>query len=368
MKSEGGTGNAAMARAVVAPFVLSRVIVVATLVVTRHMFTTLQTNASMRRYASLTAWDASWYRDIARHGYDLQHAREGLRFFPLFPLVARVVSWVPGVSAGAAVVVVANVAAFALGFALYALVVQERHDGVLARRAVYLVYLVPSAFVLVMGYSEALFMTATVVALMTLRGRRWWVAALAGLVAGLTRPVGILLAVPALVEAIRTRDRSPSAIGAIVAPGVGAFAYLVWAARRTHDFFYPIRVQQDPTKRGSWVDPVRAVAHAFNAAFTGDHMSAGIHAVAALVFVALVVVLYRRWPLSFAVYATVALVAALSSHNLDSLERYALATVPLVLAGADVMSTDTRERVVLTLAAAGLALAAVFAFTGVMVP
>jgi hypothetical protein len=344
------------------------VIVLATLGVTRHAFTTLQTKPSRRGYASLTGWDAAWYRDIARHGYDFTHAREGLRFFPLFPLVGHAVAWLPGVGAATAVVVVANAAAFALGFVLYALVVQERHDEVLARRAVYLVYLLPPAFVLVMGYAEALFMTATVIGLMTLRARRWWVAALAGLVAGLTRPVGILLAVPALVEVIRTRDRSPGAIAAVIAPAAGAFAYLAWAARRTHDFFYPIRVQQDPAKRGHWVDPVRAVAHAFNEAFTGDHLSAGVHAIAALVLVALLVVLYRRWPLSFAVYATVALVAALSSHNLDSLERYALATVPFVLAGADVMSTDNRERIVLTLSAAGLAIAAFLAFTGVMVP
>lgn len=360
--------NAETAKAVLAPFVVSRVIVLATLYITRHSFTTLRTQSSLRRYASLTAWDAAFYRDIARHGYDFAHQREGLRFFPLFPVIARVLTWLPGVTAGAAVVVVANIAAFALGAVLYALVVQERHDEVLARRAVYVVYLVPPAFVLVMGYAEALFMTATVVALMTMRSRRWWVAAIAGLLAALTRPVGILLAVPALVEAVRTRDRSPTAIAAIVAPAAGAFAYLAWAARRTHDFLYPIRVQQDPTKRGQWVDPVRAVAHAFNAAFTGDHLSAGIHAVAALVFAALLVVLYRRWPLSFAVYATVALVAALSSHNLDSLERYALATVPFVLAGADVISTEGRERVVFTLAAAGLALAAFLAFTGVMVP
>src|SRR5436305_10084451 len=139
---------------------------------------------------------------------------------------------------------------------------QERHGDVVARRAVYLVYLVPPAFVLVMGYAEALFMTLTAVALMTMRARRWWAAALVAFLAALTRPVGILLAVPALVEAIRTRDRSPAAISAIVAPAAGAFAYLAWTARRTHDLLYPIRVQQDPTKRGQWVDPVRAVAHA----------------------------------------------------------------------------------------------------------
>jgi hypothetical protein len=85
--------------------------------------------------------------------------------------------------------------------------------------------------------------------------------------------------------------------------------------------------------------------------------------------VLLVVVLFRRWPFSFAIYATVALVVALSSHNLDSLERYALAIVPLVLAAADLIGTKRDvEEIVFVAAAAGLVAASVLAFTGVMVP
>ena len=44
------------------------------------------------------------------------------------------------------------------------------------RRAVWIAYLAPSAFVLVMGYAEATFMFATLVVLIALRSRRWWIA------------------------------------------------------------------------------------------------------------------------------------------------------------------------------------------------
>jgi hypothetical protein len=102
--------------------------------------------------------------------------------------------------------------------------------------------------------------------------------------------------------------------------------------------------------------------------FSGDHVSGGIHAVTAVVLVGLLVVLYRRWPLSFSVYATVAAVVALSSRNLDSLERYSLATIPFVLAGADLLADEARERVVMMFATATLVGAAVLAFSGVLVP
>jgi hypothetical protein len=142
----------------------------------------------------------------------------------------------------------------------------------------------------------------------------------------------------------------------------------VWARDRGDGFLYPLRVQQDPVRRGEWVDPFRAIAHSVDELFTGDHVSAGVHAVAAIVFVGLLVVLARRWPLSFTLYAAASLVVALSSENLDSLERYGLAAIPFVLAGADVLATPDRERLVLSLEAAGLVGAAVLAFSGVMVP
>jgi len=353
-------------RSVLVPYVVSRVLVVAALATIRHIVTTEHlTPVPVQTHGGLLAWDAAWYRDIARAGYN-GVASEGLRFFPLFPMLGRVVSWLPGASAGFGVLFVANASALVLGFAVHALVMQQRGDRDVARRAVWLVYLAPPAFVLVMGYAEATFMTLAALTLVGLRARRWWLAAVFGLLAGLTRPVGVLLSVPAAVEGWQKRD--VKAVVPAVAPAVGLLAYLAWAAHRSHDFWYPLRAQEDPTRRGSWVDPIRAVAHNVHELFSGDHVSAGVHAVSAIVFVVLLVVIARRWPLSFTLYAAVALVVALSSRNLDSLERYVLATLPFVLAGADVIAAPETERVVLCLAGAALVAACALAFTGVIVP
>jgi hypothetical protein len=131
---------------------------------------------------------------------------------------------------------------------------------------------------------------------------------------------------------------------------------------------YPIRVQQDAVRRGSWIDPVRAVAHAANQLRSGDHLSAGIHVVTAMVLVALVVVLWRRWPASFTAYAIAAVALGLSARNLDSVERYSLSTVPLILAAAEIVGGGTRERVVLVALGATLVAFSVLAFSGVLVP
>jgi hypothetical protein len=361
-------------RAVVVPYVLARVIVLLALVLTRHVFRAASTKPlPIQARLGLLGWDAAWYRDIARSGYD-GVAKVGLRFFPLFPMLGRAVAWVPGVSAGFAIVLVANLFALIAGFLVFDLARREGRSGKTATYAVWVVYLAPSAFVLVMGYAEATLMTAALVALLALRSRRWWMAAAAGLVAGLTRPVGVLLVVPALVEvwqarAAFARKQLVGAIAAIVAPAAAAGAYLVWAEHRTHDLFYPVSVQQISTSRGGWVDPFRAVWRAGHAAVHGGHLSAGIHVVTVVVLVVLIVVLWRRWPASFTAYAIVAAVVALSANNLDSLERYSLSTVPFALAAADLVTGgDTRERVVFAALAATLLACSVLAFSGLLVP
>jgi hypothetical protein len=85
-------------------------------------------------------------------------------------------------------------------------------------------------------------------------------------------------------------------------------------------------------------------------------------------FVALIVVLFRRLPSSYGWYAAAMVLVNVSARNLDSFERYAMSAFPLVLAVALVTDRPDVERPVLTLSAAGLVGYSVLAFLGVYVP
>jgi Mannosyltransferase (PIG-V) len=360
-------------RAVIGPFVISRVLVIATLGVTREIVRDLATVTDpVQLGQGLRAWDAAFYADIARGGYDAV-GTDGLRFFPSFPLLARALAVLPGIDANLAVVVVANASAFALGIVLYRLAWFERQDDALARRATWLVYLVPPAFVLVMAYAEATFMVLAVIVLYTVRRSNWWVAAGAGFLAGLTRPVALLLVVPVFLEAMRNRRALDgrdivARVVAVVAPVAGCFVYLSWAANRTTSFLEPLRLQEAPERRGGARFPLTNVIDTARDFVSGDHDTAGLHLLTIAVCLGLLVVLVRRWPASYTWYAAAALVLALTARNLDSLERYMLSTPAYVLALADFADTEGRERVVLVLAAAGLVAASALAFTGSLVP
>ena len=104
----------------------------------------------------LLAWDGRWFQAIAADGYG-DASDPALRFFPLWPLLGRALGGLTGIDEGLVLVVLANAGALAAGVLLHRLVVEETGDPGLARRAVRLLALAPPSFVLVLGYSEALY-------------------------------------------------------------------------------------------------------------------------------------------------------------------------------------------------------------------
>lgn len=322
------------------------------------------------RHEGLLAWDGAWYREIAVQGY-AELPTEGLRFFPLYPLMADLLAVPFGDAAvSVALVLVANLAAVATAVLVRRLVLAEKGDSALATRAAALVALFPSGFVLVWTYSEALFLVATVGGLLACRSRRWGWAALAGLAAGATRPLGLLLLLPFAIEAFggwRAAGRSQrlSMVTAVAAPVVGAGAYLAWVWERFGDALLPFTVQGD--FRGD-ANPVERIVRGVGDLVGAERWGDGLHVPFAVAFVVLAVLVFRYWPLSFGVFAAAMLVVALAADNLNSLERYALNAFPLVLALAVVCSTQRRERLALAVGACGLLSLATLAWMGLYVP
>ena len=360
-------------RVAVVPWVLARVLVVGALALSRDLFTKI--GAPPRPVAlgqGLFAWDAAFYRDIAEHGYRAVGSAS-LRFFPLVPLLSRGLGTLFLGHTAAALIVVANASALAFGALLHRLALHETGDRATARRAAWFAALFPAATVLVLGYAEATAMMLGAVVFLGLRSRRFGWAAGAGFLAGLCRPVGVLLVIPAAVEAARAwgsasvRERVER-VTAVVAPLVGALVYLAWVGVEFGDFWKPISLQNQATLRGGFQDPVTRTIDAVGDLFGGDRFGSGLHIVWAVGFAALLVVLIRRMPASYSLYAAATLVLGLSAHNLDSFERYCMSTFPFVLAVALVTDRDEVERGALVLAGAGLVGYAILAFLGVSGP
>jgi len=128
---------------------------------------------------------------------------ETYRFFPLYPLTARALDVVTPGATRVALVILANLCALGFAVLVHRLVMHETGDAETARRAAWFACIAPPAFVMVWGYAEPLFLLLSVAAFLMLRTNRFALAGLFGALAALTRPLGVVIAIPAAVEAGR---------------------------------------------------------------------------------------------------------------------------------------------------------------------
>lgn len=312
----------------------------------------------------LLAWDGTWYHQIAENGYvDAQDP--AVRFFPLWPLLGRWVGWI-GDRPDIALAVLANVFALVAAVALHRLVTEETGDAAAARRTVRLMALFPSAFVLVLAYSEALYLALAITMFLALRHQRWWGGAALAYLAGLTRPVGALLALPAAVVAHQSGSlRRPAALASVIAAPLGAATFIIWSAVALDDWTAPLDRQRE--LRGDAAEPVGRWFSSVGDAFGGDEGELfHLLAVGLLVFLTFVVV--RRLSLDLVAYTVPSTLVLISADNLNSMERYALATFPLVIAAGLVSRSEFFDRWLPTASAVGLVSLTTLALNGVYVP
>jgi hypothetical protein len=325
------------------------------------------------RAEGLIAWDGTWYRDIAVFGYDAVPV-EALRFFPAYPLLVRALSWPFGGGQGTVswvLIVVANLAAVVAAILVRRLVLAERGDERLANASAVALTLFPTGFVLVWAYSEALFLVAAVGFFLAVRRSRWWWATPLGILAGATRPLGIFLVPVAAIELVRcwrTSTAAQRALGAVgvVSPLLGTAGWLIWTQSRTGEWLYPFTSQSD--LRGETVNPLVRLVQGVGELFGPEVLGDGLHLPFAAAFVALVVVVFRRWPVSYGVFALLVLLSALAADNLNSLERYALNAFPVALAVAGLCTSLWRTRLALGVGLAGIVSLSALAWMGTYVP
>ncbi|MEZ5165586.1 MAG: hypothetical protein R2695_03495 [Acidimicrobiales bacterium] len=264
-----------------------------------------------------------------------------------------------------ALVVLANVLALVAGMFLYRITIQETGDHQLANRTVRLFALFPPAFVLVLGYSEALYLTLAMGIVLSARARRWPVALLAGYLAGLTRPVAGLLALPTAVRAWQTDRRSPVAWMAVISAPLGTATFLLWAEREQGGWRQPIDAQTD--LRGGITEPFSRIVRALDAGIGGNQGEL-FHGLAAVILIVLTLVVFRRLATDLWMYTLPSLVMLIGAENLNSMERYALAVFPLVIAAAMLSTNPRLDRWLPTASAVALTVVTTLALNGVYVP
>jgi len=325
--------------------------------------------------AILNRWDAGWFLRVARDGYPTHvptvagHTVEStLAFFPLFPLLLKIVAVLTPLSEALAGVVV-SVAAGALAVAvMHRIALRLTGDPDRALRAVVLFSFFPGSMVLSMPYSEGVMVVLAAACLLALLEERWWTAGLCAALATASRASALALVPACLFAAVRTirRDR-PSAGGSrrlrpLVAPllaplGTAGYFAILWI--RTGDPLAYLHAEAAWDSGLSYGRPALVMAGRFLRAPFSAPMPAT--ATLSLVFavVTTVILLRRRWPAVLSIY-TVSVLAISVLTRTDGLRpRDVLTAFPLFLAAADVIE-EGWMRYILPGSAALLALSLTF--------
>lgn len=330
-------------------------------------------------------WDGAWYAEISGEGYAGPHSPTSTVFFPLYPLLVRVVAYVfPGgiVTWGVGVSLVAALAGL---FFVYR-IAEEIYDEKSARAATLAMAFFPTAFFFNAFYTEALFLALSAGTVWAALVRRNLL--LAGVLGGLaatTRNPGVLLLIPLGYEWLRNRDefglRGLASLG-LVPTGLLAYVGFLWV-RFGEPFVFvreqatywgrglrnPISTLDQAWRTAGWgaehfLHPARLfIAQAPDYAFEASNV---INLVFLAVFLYLAGAGLLGLPPGLSIYALVLVfqpILAPSSYlPLMSMPRFVLAAFPVFLI-ADFLLSRTRSGMIIYLiasSAAGIVLVSLF--------
>jgi hypothetical protein len=304
--------------------------------------------------APFARWDSVWYLRIADDGYEHPLSPH---FYPLYPLLARVVGTPVGSSLIGGVLV--SLAAFMAALYLLHRLVDLELGRERARQAVLLMAFFPSSLFFSAVYTESLFLVTSLGAFYAARTGRWaWAGAAAGL-AATTRAPGVLLLVPLLLLYLygRREDRErpdresgwlprhklgPEILWLLAVPGaIAAHMGYLWAEK--DDPFAASAHQAEWDQHLTfplvtlWNVTERAVEGTVDIFSGGDLFPDNVYLYAFvwLAIVASVGLLLRRLPLAYSAHAAIGAFLVLAyprfSSELASTSRYLSVYFPIVI-------------------------------------
>ena len=286
----------------------------------------------------LKSWDSSWYLSVAQHGYvttippgsgDI--AQCNLGFFPLWPLLIRLVHAVTGLSwptsAIAATFVSGSMAAIAVWLLL-------RSTGTLSasRRGLSLVMFTPGAIALTLLYSEGLIVTFGFIALLLVRRRQWEGAAIAAALCSLCDPVGGAAVAAVIIVALWTayREKSWRSLSAVAIAPLGIISFFTYLHFHAGSFFAWFNAQRTGWQGGTYFlgAPKAIVAFIQHGFF---NLNPPVKTLSLLFAIAILILFFRvKPPLSVVAYSITVLFLGLLSPIIGITPRLLLRDSPML--------------------------------------
>ena len=300
-------------------------------------------------------WDGHRYLWIAIRGaYEFHDVYQpNIAFFPLYPVLMRLLMTLTRGDAILAGMLVSHIALLSALLLLYDVVASDLGSTV-GRRAVAFLLLFPTAIFFGAIYTESLALVFAVAAVWALRRQYWWLAGVAGFFLSTSRLPGIFITPVIALTYLhhhqwqwrRMFDRS--FFSSLLPPlGLAVFMLYQWHAFGTPFAFWVAQQDWDNRTSPPWVMPMTILRSLEN----GSNIPLDILQISTwIAFIVLTILAFRRLPLPYGLTMLFLLIPAyLSSWHL-SFSRYVLPAFPAYVVLALLAEHPWIRRTYITLA------------------
>lgn len=278
-------------------------------------------------WASWAQWDGGHYFKIARDGYELF---SDYAFFPLYPLITRLVNWFLSDNLILAGLLVSNLSFLVFLYVFFNLV-SQRFSSKIAFSSLVTLLVFPTTFYAVAYYSESLFLLWLSLTLLFLSKRAYLVAAISSSLASLTRPLGIILIIPLFYGYFAHRQFHLKRVDRkLLHIFIALFGFAVYSLYLFAHFNDPVKFL---SIQSSWerqvTDPISNLISYLWAFLRGesrpfnDYSDFGL----TILFLVILILGIKRIPATWWIFSMLVILIPVSGGTLTSMPRYLLSTL-----------------------------------------
>lgn len=299
-------------------------------------------------------WDSWRYVEIAQHGYsDIKLAT----FFPGYPILMRTLDeaslrWIfpkanPRDRMALSGVIVSCLMSGLAAVLVFQFLYERLQDETDAFRSTFYMLIFPTAMFLAQLYTESTYLAVSAAALLMMYRRQLWVAGIIAAYAAITRPTGVLLALPMgtiwLDHWWRGEDLPRHTLLPILLPVIAFFGFNTWLGNQGLNTF---QAQEDFGRH--FLQPLALCIFAQQVGWLATNaagtIAVGLDAVLTLFATALSIREWK-WHPGLALYGLAAIWLPLGTGQLVSQNRYVLIVIPIYLVLARWGRNPTFDRI-----------------------
>lgn len=295
-------------------------------------------NTGLSFVGSVMRGDSWWFKNIVEHGYmhqvlvgdPIRNGQANWAFFPLFPLITKVVTLL-GFSSSIAAIIVNQL------FLFLALVVGYKIGLLSFSRSIALIIplaiaVSPANIWFMAAYSDMSYLFISMLAFYCLQRQSYWWFVFLGFLLALTRFTGFLLIVPLVISYWRNHNLLTDKKWRwlllqimLIISGLGVFMLVLYLTMGDPLAFYHIQSAWGHLGTSWFKEPLQSWLSTWHSGVGHDRLFL------ALVPLWLAVLLWDKY-YEEAAFALVCLLAPLAAGSLWSYSRYVLGVYPLYLA------------------------------------